>query len=124
MIELLRSSVFAAAFGIAAFLTLAFLSYSVLGWFGVGLLGLVALSASLRAELYAGHGNVIEYDSHRSVEVYARQLRDQRSHGTERDLADAALARMRKKMFRVINTFLGGVMVLGFGKFMLSALGY
>ncbi len=84
------------------------------GWFGVGLFCMLALSASVRAELFEDHGNVHEFDTPRTIEVYRRRMEARRQLSAEAREAVNASADRRRMIFKAINGFFFVCMVASF----------
>lgn len=118
--QLLRSETLAAAVMSAAGVVLLLLAAAWMGWLGVGLVGLLVLTVSLRVEMFDDYSHVHDEDGPRSTQAFGRLLANQqRLMGAEMRLAERANAARRDKLFRVINAFAGAFTALGFGMYLI-----
>lgn len=83
------------------------------GWFGVGLVGLLGLVISLRAEIFDEHGDPHERSCTHVVQMYARQLDNRQLENRDAQLRRQGDNMRRDIMHRAINTVLGAIMVFG-----------
>ena len=104
----------------AAFVFMAFviafaivLAKSYFGWFGVGLVGLLGLVISLRAEIFDEYGDPHERSCTHVVQMYSRQLENRRLENRDAQLRRRGNDLRRDIMHRAVNTVLGAIMVFG-----------
>lgn len=89
------------------------LAKSYFGWFGVGLVGLLGLVISLRAEIFEQYGDPHERSCTHVVQMYSRQLDNRQFENRDAQLRRMGDDMRRDTMHRAINTVLGAIMVFG-----------
>ena len=111
--NLLRSTRFAfvvMAFFVAGLLVAGHLYF---GWLGVGMVGLLGLVISHRAEIFADHSDPHERNTHLVVAMHRRKLDAQKDERAEEALKRKHSERRRIIMHRVINTVFAAILMLG-----------
>lgn len=83
------------------------------GWFGVGLVGLLGLVISLRAEIFDEYGDPHERSCTHVVQMYSRQLDNRQLENRDAQLRRQGEDMKRDTMHRAINTVLGAIMFFG-----------
>lgn len=83
------------------------------GWFGVGLVGLLGLVISLRAEIFDEYGDPHERSCTHVVQMYARQVDNRRLENRDAQLRRRGEDFRRDIMHRAVNTVLGAIMIFG-----------
>lgn len=93
------------------------------GWLGVGLVGLLGLVISLRAEIFDEYGDPHERSCTHVVQMHARQL-ENRNQFENRDaqLRRQGEAFKRDIMHRAVNTVLGAIMVFGMAMYVVRVI--
>jgi len=115
-----RAEYVAWSLGAVVVLTVAGAAYSYVGWLGIGLVGLAGLLISTRLSLHGGHAVADSGFGSGAVGMYAKQIKESRSHTSPeaRMAADEERAKRSKTLF-LINTAFIGMIALGFGGFFL-----
>ncbi len=111
--NLLRSTRFAfvaMAFFVACLLVA---GHAYFGWLGVGMVGLLGLVISLRAEIFADHSDPHERNTHLVVAMHSRKLDAQKDERAEESLKRQHMERSRVMIHRVINTIFAAILMLG-----------
>lgn len=83
------------------------------GWLGVGMVGLLGLAISLRAELFEKYGDPHERSCTHVVQMYSRQLDNRQFENRDAQLRRQGDDLNRDVMHRAVNTVLGAIMFLG-----------
>jgi hypothetical protein len=94
---------------------LSYLAWSAVGWFGVGLLGLLVLFLSVRIEL---EGNR-PVGHQMTPDLYAGQYRSEAGHGHAERAGRASERLSLASASRLAGLFGGALALLGFGLFFL-----
>lgn len=104
----------------AAFVFMAFviafaivMAKSYFGWFGVGLVGLLGLVISLRAEIFDKYGDPHERSCTHVVQMYSRQLENRQFENRDGQLRRQSKDMQRDILHRAVNTVLGAIMMFG-----------
>lgn len=108
------------AFGIALALTAVYaIGYGTrLGWFGVGLIGLVVLLISFQVDLDADQPGSLEGHGSAEFNLAARQLSERSRAGPEERLALAAARSKRRRILSLIRRIGLVLAIVGFGLFL------
>jgi hypothetical protein len=83
------------------------------GWFGVGLVGLLGLVISLRAEIFDEYGDPHERSCTHVVQMYSRQLDNRQFENRDAQLRRQSDDIKRDTFHRAVNAVLGAIMVFG-----------
>ena len=111
--NLLRSTRFAfvvMAFFVACLLVAGHLYF---GWLGVGMVGLLGLLISHRAEVFDDHSDPHERNTHLVVAMHGRKIAAQKDERAEEALKRKHAERSRAMIHRVINTIFAAILMLG-----------
>lgn len=92
------------------------------GWFGVGLVGLLGLVISLRAEIFEKYGDPHERSCTHVVQMYARQLDNRQFENRDAQLRRQGDDSKRDILHRAVNTVLGAIMVLGMAMYIVRVI--
>lgn len=117
--NLLRSTRF--AFIVMAFIVACLLvaGHFYFGWLGVGMVGLLGLMISQRAEIFADHSDPHERNIHLVVPMHNRKLEGQKDERAEEKLKREHLDRNRVMIHRVINSIFAAILMLGGSMYLL-----
>ena len=83
------------------------------GWLGVGMVGLLGLAISLRAEIFEKYGDPHERSCTHVVQMYSRQLDNRQFENRDAQLRRQGDDLHRDTLHRAVNTVLGAIMFLG-----------
>ncbi len=83
------------------------------GWLGVGVVGLLGLLISHRAEIFDEHSDPHERNTHLVVAMHGRRLESQKTERPEESFKRKDINRRRILMHRVINTIFVAILMLG-----------
>lgn len=87
--------------------------YRWFGWIGVGLVGVLGLAISLRAEIFEAHGDPHERASTHVVKMYAKQLENRRLENRDAQVRRHGEDQQRHIFHRVINAVFTAITMLG-----------
>jgi hypothetical protein len=88
------------------------------GWFGVGLVGLLGLVISLRAEIFDRYGDPHERSCTHVVQMYSRQLDNRQFENCDAQLRRQGEDFRRDILHRAVNTVPGAIMFLGMAMYL------
>lgn len=98
------------------------LAKSYFGWLGVGLVGLIGLVISLRAEIFDEYGDPHERSCTHVVQMHSRQLENRQFENRDAQLRRQGEDMQRSTMHRAINTVMGAIMVLGMAMYLVRVI--
>lgn len=92
------------------------------GWLGVGMVGLVGLAISLRAEIFEKYGDPHERSCTHVVQMYSRQLDNRQFENRDAQLRRQGDDLDRDTLHRAVNTVLGAIMFLGMAMYVVRVI--
>ena len=103
------------AFVVMSFLVAAAIvfGHAYFGWLGVGLVGLLGLVISMRAEMFEDCADPHERAGADMLNLYARDLENRRTESSESPMRRQGESFQRYVMHRVINTIFAAIAMLG-----------
>lgn len=119
---LLRSPRVAFVFMAFVIATAIVLAKFYFGWLGVGLVGLLGLVISLRAEIFEEYGDPHERSCTHVVQMHARQLDNRKFENRDGQLRRQGEDFKRDIMHRAVNTVLGAIMVFGMAMYVVRVI--
>ena len=120
--NLLRSHRFAFVFMSFVIAMAIVLAKFYFGWLGVGLVGLLGLVISLRAEIFDNYGDPHERSCTHVVQMYFRQLDNRQFENRDAQLRRHGDDLRRDIMHRAVNTVLGAIMMFGLAMYVVRVI--